>query len=450
MTSSKPSLSTKSDDESWEHDLTACLRNKRNLQGGTSEHDLYIHGHGPRHIPRVAKSPSSNRCRLSTVVSKQKLDASSNRSRKNKCNVAKKKRKKQAQHLFPIVPRFILDPSDVVDKNCFTYIDGGGLLNPPISPPRTDAKQTKVLSIRNNDLKVITSHLSHPEKGLIYRRDDKTPSDIVLVPRKYSLAHMQRDKRDAISLCDALDEVEIKVKTSQERGISKSVIREPNNKYICVGNQTNRGGVGIRRYHRAILDSKKHVSDRIMRYFRAVEHLFSMFMDTEEIRIVHDAIELMKAETFAIPKNFPSKNDKSCDDRKQDRSSNGGMYRKKSAIYGAFASGVNVYLSAHIDKDFTYCATSIHRRSEYHEEDSTLAYFAFPRLGIAIPLRAGDVLFFNPTEPHCVSSRVNNDDEIYCVSLYLKSDNIGKNNNSLALTPEEDFFLGYYHDEKKA
>jgi hypothetical protein len=163
---SKPSLSTKSDKVTSEHDLPVCLRNKRNLQGGTSDDDSPIqgHGHGPRHIHRVANTPSSNRCRLSTVISKQKLASSSRRSRKNKLNVAKKKRKKQSQHLLPIVPRFILDHSYVVNKKCFTYIDGGGLLNPPISPPRTNGKQIKVLSIRNEDfpsLLLIRTTLSH-------------------------------------------------------------------------------------------------------------------------------------------------------------------------------------------------------------------------------------------------------------------------------------------------
>ena len=55
-----------------------------------------------------------------------------------------------------------------------------------------------------------------------------------------------------------------------------------------------------------------------------------------------------------------------------------------------------------------------------------------------IPLKPGDVLFFNPKEPHCVSSRCDNNDDIFCMSLYLKSDNIGKNDNSCPLTPNEE------------
>ena len=51
--------------------------------------------------------------------------------------------------------------------------------------------------------------------------------------------------------------------------------------------------------------------------------------------------------------------------------------------------------------------------------------------------RYADVLFFNPQEPHCVSSRCGNADHIYCMSLYFKSDNIGENDNKLALKGSE-------------
>jgi hypothetical protein len=45
---------------------------------------------------------------------------------------------------------------------------------------------------------------------------------------------------------------------------------------------------------------------------------------------------------------------------------------------------------------------------------------------------------------HCVSSRVDNADEIYCVSLYLKSDNVGKNDNSIEITVDEEKLVDYH------
>jgi mannose-6-phosphate isomerase class I len=70
-------------------------------------------------------------------------------------------------------------------------------------------------------------------------------------------------------------------------------------------------------------------------------------------------------------------------------------------IYGAFACGINVYLNAHTDQDFTFGAVSIQMKQEYTNDMDTVVYFCFPRLGLAVPLRPGDVLFFNPLEPHC-------------------------------------------------
>jgi hypothetical protein len=74
-----------------------------------------------------------------------------------------------------------------------------------------------------------------------------------------------------------------------------------------------------------------------MRYFKAIEKLFEMYMDTEEIRIIHDALELMKSETFSIPTNSET----------------------SASIYGAFACGENVYLATHTDQDYTYSSTSV-------------------------------------------------------------------------------------------
>ena len=63
--------------------------------------------------------------------------------------------------------------------------------------------------------------------------------------------------------------------------------------------------------------------------------------------------------------------------------------------------------------------------------------FGFPRLGVAVPLRPGDVLIINPLEPHSVSSRCYESDEVFCFSAYLKSSNVGLHDNKLELTPVE-------------
>ena len=132
----------------------------------------------------------------------------------------------------------------------------------------------------------------------------------------------------------------------------------------------------------------------------------------DQIRLIREAIDCFEVQTFTI------------DDED-------GL--DSSRIYGAFTSGIDLYLNMHWDKDFILCCTTIHMKNEYHISHKVVGYFAFPRYVIAIPIRPGDVLFFNPKEPHCVSSCCDNNDQIYCMSLYLKSDNIGKNDNKLPL-----------------
>jgi hypothetical protein len=66
----------------------------------------------------------------------------------------------------------------------------------------------------------------------------------------------------------------------------------------------------------------------------------------------------------------------------------------------------------------------------YQNDDWIVCYFAFPQIGIAAALQPGDILMFNPQEPHCISLRCNKDDNIYCISSYLKTQVGRLNDNS--------------------
>ena len=84
------------------------------------------------------------------------------------------------------------------------------------------------------------------------------------------------------------------------------------------------------------------------------------------------------------------------------------------------AYGPNVFLQAHTDRNYTNAVVSAHTRQSYKLHERPITYFAFPTLGIVIPLRQGDVLFFNPKESHCAASRCRDKDTVHTVSLYLK------------------------------
>ena len=76
-----------------------------------------------------------------------------------------------------------------------------------------------------------------------------------------------------------------------------------------------------------------------------------------------------------------------------------------------------------------------------------IAYFCFPRLGLAVPMRPGDVLVFNSREPHCLSSRCHESDSIYGMAIFMKAMVAGGNDNSKTNTQVQDFLADEFEDE---
>ena len=110
-----------------------------------------------------------------------------------------------------------------------------------------------------------------------------------------------------------------------------------------------------------------------------------------------------------------------------------------SDFFGGIAFGSNVFLWCHTDADFTMSISQVFLkgRREYNINDDVIAYFCFPTLGVAVPLRPGDYFMFNALIPHCISSRCNMEDEIMCTSVYLKTAIVGMHNNDLKLTHKQ-------------
>ncbi len=100
------------------------------------------------------------------------------------------------------------------------------------------------------------------------------------------------------------------------------------------------------------------------------------------------------------------------------------------------------HLRCHVDDDFCHSIMTVHvNGKKYEDGDSVVIYFGFPRLGLAVPLRPGDALIFNPREEHALSSRCDNETEVYTISLYLKTAVVGLNDNDVQLTPSLEMLL---------
>jgi hypothetical protein len=112
-------------------------------------------------------------------------------------------------------------------------------------------------------------------------------------------------------------------------------------------------------------------------------------------------------------------------------------------IWSSLAIALNYYLNVHTDQDFFYSLlimASAHALQEhidrYSMEAKVCNYFTFPEQGIAVALRPGDMLLFNPLYQHCLSSRTSfyENKDVFSLSLYLKTAVVGKNDNTLPLT----------------
>ena len=116
-----------------------------------------------------------------------------------------------------------------------------------------------------------------------------------------------------------------------------------------------------------------------------------------------------------------------------------GIDGKETNLFSNLSVGKNVFLPIHIDHDAFYSITFVVSNETTEMDSEVLCYFCFPDQGVAVALRHGDVLLFNPLVPHCISSkRVKHD--IFCASIYLKSKFVGGNDNSLDFTQEQETF----------
>jgi hypothetical protein len=196
------------------------------------------------------------------------------------------------------------------------------------------------------------------------------------------------------------------------RGKQNHVFIEKSNKYCCVGAQLGRAEKGVLSgLYRLKYGFPSNEWDSLHKLLKRAEYAFDRYMDTDIIRHISCARSRVNFNTM-VPSPSSS-------------------HKKTARYYNGLGFGINVYLRSHIDRDFTMSIVQAHIDNHaYQVDDKILCYFAFPRIGIAVALWPGDFLLFNPQEPHSISSRCRKEDEIFCISSYLKTAVVGLNDNS--------------------
>jgi hypothetical protein len=119
---------------------------------------------------------------------------------------------------------------------------------------------------------------------------------------------------------------------------------------------------------------------------------------------------------------------------------------KVTSIFAAIANAMNYVSGAHQDIDFflsfltvNVCGLTTKENPKYRLDSPVAHYFIFPEQGVAVALRPGDMLLFNPQYFHCLAEKEKSYQErsVFVTSFYLKTAVIGKNDNRIPLTELE-------------
>lgn len=324
----------------------------------------------------------------------------------------------------------IIDPQVIINvrkwtaeemMNTILVFDGGDDDCPPIKQP----PYIKWTAIRVKD----TMHIpdSEPDLGLtFFKPADDTNPVFTRVPRSVSLAMTGiNDATIARNLRDALLSAINHTKATNIRGTTRHTFSP--RPVANLGAQPCRGkrGVSANSYHKKLMDPAEW--DAIIRFTICCEAALKHVIPREAIRHIQAAQDLTDYKVMQ---------------------STSGLEADSSNIYSAINIAIDPILPGHVDDDIMYSVVTCLLQDDhtYKPEDLIVAYFCFPSLGIAVPLRPGDILIFNPLEPHCISSKCRSSDTVLGTSMYVKTAIVGLNDNSIKPMPKDDM-LAHKFDE---
>lgn len=385
-----------------------------------------------QHIYATTKTSSSQRCQAASRQAMNAVTQPTGKSTRQKRLRRERMKRRKQDTMMRQVRADEVDSAQIYSEetlvNNHVYFDGGKESNPPIAPvqPRKATKEAIVGKIRSKDVHVVKDTLD----GAIFRPEANGDPLWILPPRTCNLEVTGDDPTELIS---SLHHLEKATNNNHNRGADKNVMHQSHGtKYCCAGVRPNRNKPGVE----PSVNVEK-VDERswncIVDYVIRCETAFTKWIDTNILRAVRHAKKLVNF--LSLPRQ-------------------NGSDLLPASIFGSVAFGLNVYLNAHKDKDFVYSIVCVHRpltdgKKSYEHDDDVVCYFVFPRYGMAVPLRPGDILIFNPCEYHCISSRVSDEDDFYCLSLYLKTEVVGQHDNSIPLTDEQKEYAEAYKNLKK-
>jgi hypothetical protein len=245
----------------------------------------------------------------------------------------------------------------------------------------------------------------------------------ILIPREESLECI--GNRAPVDI-GALEELQRKVPNT-----TRSPYREGEctGHYNTVGVCANRGGRGttVSKFE----DTNKEEWSTLVKMSSRCQYVARGYLPSELLRGVAKVMTMSECPTMAEP-----------------RKKNAGAKTVESpavvsGMFAALANAINHMSPAHTDQDFTLSLLTMNvkglvtpTKPKYSVDCPIVHHFVFPEYGIAIAMRPGDHLLFNPLHYHCLAEKEvhYNDRDVFVTSFYLKTAVVCKNDNSIPLT----------------
>jgi hypothetical protein len=214
------------------------------------------------------------------------------------------------------------------------------------------------------------------------------------------------------------------VRTSSSGGERQALYEDGSEQwYHTPGAKINRNGRGVTNTKPIDIDPKKW--NDLMRMMRRAEDISKTYLEKE---MIWGVTEAHKRVNWPKVKLSGDETPAGIDDAARNQLP---MMEQGPQIWQQLAVANNVMLNCHKDDDFFVSGvTVLHECDAYTMEDPIVQYFVFPEDGVAVALRAGDILLFNPSIPHCISSRCYYKHDILACSFYLKARLVGGHDNS--------------------
>ena len=352
----------------------------------------------PFHSFSSTKTSSS----LRTVVAKGIVQAAAKPKTKRQKQRQKKKNRKQRSELLSVEPLPAEDgiQASILQKFCVVFTMDGDIAKPNFSDQSQNYDKPIMVSLCN--WKVTDTgqggSIFHPIKNEL---------PVFIKPPYQSRLMPDKVIHDIIQVLKSVE----KKAPNQRRGKSKFLgLDGPNSKYVAIGIHANRGGRGLIQSKLNMMSTEE--KETLVSFIRRLEEIFQRWVDWSYLTGFRNA---------AVHQDITMLDDG----------------HRATEFFSSVAFGRNVYLQAHTDCDFGYSIVVVLQvEPEETDLDEILCYFVFPVHAQVVALRHGDIIIFNPTIYHCVSKKSVTGD-VFCLSCYLKTAVVGKNDNLLPLTRVE-------------